>query len=588
MGDVNSCPVPNPQEADEGELTRAGNTLERSDRVSPNPDLERELPKPLDAEAVAPDGEWEDEPDRGEPNRNESNHDDPNRDERNRDEPDREETIRGEPNRDEPDRDATRSARNKPERAVASEREIIKGIPHEPGSIIYGDMVSFLDSPWSTACASHRRFTIKPRPFIVLSKGHGQHICFPLFTFGGQGLRYRSNVEEHVSILDCRPPIEAVDVAVQQSPWTPLEADYMRADTQRLHGCAAVCFSHPVSREYEANDEWIGRLSSSSLARLRDLVQYTLTWPDVEPSLQTRINGYKSKVDGLPYGAEARGNKTDLDERNELREADIRAEKTRQRELGIIPSRAERRPAFALADQIQPRRLRVKEPKVKEPEAKEPKAKEPKVKEPKVKQPKVKKAQAKKAKVKKPKVKKPKKKSKTVDRPSPALEPNSPNHPLILSSASPSPAPSPRSPPIATAYSPSYSPNPAIPIRPKASTPPDFTQAPQKKGHRSPAPTPEAPTRRQPNRKRKMIEIIELDSDDDVDEGEKGGKDGGRQGWVDISSGDEVDSSREDEGGAPGGAGVRRSERLERRKRPRLSFMESDRKTSGLGLGEKH
>jgi hypothetical protein len=98
----------------------------------------------------------------------------------------------------------------------------------------------------------------KVRFFIILAGHSLAYVCIPIFSHNGNGLRYKRNPEEFVSIRDHR----AIIKAPQQSIHEPLVTKDMSG--MELLPASVVHLAYPVSQSYGIPVTMVGHLTTNS------------------------------------------------------------------------------------------------------------------------------------------------------------------------------------------------------------------------------------------------------------------------------------------------------------------------------------
>ncbi|KAL9578841.1 MAG: hypothetical protein Q9212_005462 [Teloschistes hypoglaucus] len=144
---------------------------------------------------------------------------------------------------------------------------IIRGILHEQdhiatstGSNITISERNFTDSRYGPICTKFRKM-------IIISLHHDHYTAIPLFTHNGNGLAFKPNPEEFVSIKDHR----AREKCPPQSNHKPLETETINNGIELIDAKSTAHFTYSLSRRYGLPVVHEGQLKKSSLNLLIDL-----------------------------------------------------------------------------------------------------------------------------------------------------------------------------------------------------------------------------------------------------------------------------------------------------------------------------
>ncbi|KAI4139089.1 MAG: hypothetical protein L6R39_006472 [Caloplaca ligustica] len=147
---------------------------------------------------------------------------------------------------------------------------IVRGAVHEQDYIATstGTNLTITDrnrtnSAYGPLCSKHRKM-------IVLSLYQDHYIAIPLFTHNGNGLTYKSNPDEFVTVRDHRAQVRAP----QQSGHEPLETEIMHRGIDLFDPKSTAHVTYTLSRRYELPVVMEGRLTASSLNKLVELFNY--------------------------------------------------------------------------------------------------------------------------------------------------------------------------------------------------------------------------------------------------------------------------------------------------------------------------
>ena len=102
----------------------------------------------------------------------------------------------------------------------------------------------------------------KYRKFVIISTHARHYTCLALYTYNGNGTKYKPDPDEYVSIQDHR----AKDLMEPQSSHKPLETDEMTGSYIRPQ--SVVHLSYPISRAFNIQTCLVGRLRPESTERL--------------------------------------------------------------------------------------------------------------------------------------------------------------------------------------------------------------------------------------------------------------------------------------------------------------------------------
>ena len=109
----------------------------------------------------------------------------------------------------------------------------------------------------------------KSRPMIVIGQYETHYVAIPLYTHAGRGLEQKRQKWEFVSIRDHRRPGNFNPLTEHQ----PLLTEFMKSTENWFSPVSTAHITYPVSRNYVAHCQIIGRLTKESLARLITLYQ---------------------------------------------------------------------------------------------------------------------------------------------------------------------------------------------------------------------------------------------------------------------------------------------------------------------------
>lgn len=164
-----------------------------------------------------------------------------------------------------------------------------------PGTVIYAfhyeemaDTSPRLDGQTITAVANSPEMISKIRLMIVVARHAKHYVVVPLYTHNGNGLEFKSNKDEYVTVYDSRRTDDTSTAA--QSKHVPLVA-MMNSSSKMLSDLSSVHITYPVSRSYNLPCAIKGRLNKSSTQRLVNLYNAyapSFAWegpPPVTPSL---------------------------------------------------------------------------------------------------------------------------------------------------------------------------------------------------------------------------------------------------------------------------------------------------------------
>jgi hypothetical protein len=141
---------------------------------------------------------------------------------------------------------------------------IIRSMVFEPWRT---DMLSSTTSNKSLIQTAKGPICAKERKLIVIQTYRSHYIALPCFSHNGNGLQYKSNKDEYVSIMDYRTP----DYCEIQSSHDPLVTEHLKDEVFRYHPATVAQLTYPVSRSYDLPSTVEGYLTKESTGRLREL-----------------------------------------------------------------------------------------------------------------------------------------------------------------------------------------------------------------------------------------------------------------------------------------------------------------------------
>ncbi len=147
---------------------------------------------------------------------------------------------------------------------------IIRGMLHEQDykATSTGSNITIIDK--DARYRSETKFGAvftKYRKMIVLALFEDHYLAIPLFTHNGNGLAYKANPDEFVSIHDHRRP----GASVKQSNHAPLRTEVLNEGIQFFDVKSTAHVTYALSRRYDLPIVFEGFLSKPSTNRLVDL-----------------------------------------------------------------------------------------------------------------------------------------------------------------------------------------------------------------------------------------------------------------------------------------------------------------------------
>ncbi|KAL8637577.1 MAG: hypothetical protein Q9228_005165 [Teloschistes exilis] len=144
---------------------------------------------------------------------------------------------------------------------------IIRGILHEQDHIATSTGSNITISERNRTHSRYGRICTKFRKMIIISLHYDHYTAIPLFAHNGNGLAFKPNPEEFVSIRDHR----AREKSPPQSHHQPLETETINKGIELIDAKSTAHFTYSLPRRYELPVVHEGQLTKSSFNCLIDL-----------------------------------------------------------------------------------------------------------------------------------------------------------------------------------------------------------------------------------------------------------------------------------------------------------------------------